>query len=358
MNPQNANRHALDAATSIRKQMSDLAKAVVAKIYGEHPSDWTPFGATGREKSVRDVGYHLTYLAEALEASDLTLFTEYVAWVKVLFAGLDLPEDSLLTTLRSMKDVLQTTLSPDTWAVTAPYLDAGLDQCERAPSKLPSFLPPDAPLNTLAQAYLDALLQGKRRIASRLIMDAVEDGVPIKQIYLNVFQPVQHEVGRLWQQNQVSVAQEHYCTAATQLIMSQLYPKIFSTSRSGKRLVATCVGGELHEIGVRMVADFFEMDGWDTYYLGANTPMSSVLQTIEEQNADVLAISATIPYHVSKVTALIENVRSTFSQDQISILVGGYPFNTSPNLWQRVGADGYASNAQDAIALANEMTNG
>ena len=63
------------------------------------------------------------------------------------------------------------------------------------------------------------------------------------------------------------MAQEHYCTAATQLIMSQLYPYIFTTGKNGRVLVGTCVSGDLHEIGVRMVSDFFEMEGWDTFYL-------------------------------------------------------------------------------------------
>ena len=69
--------------------------------------------------------------------------------------------------------------------------------------------------------------------------------------------------------NLLSVAQEHYCTAATQLVMSQLYPRIFSTERRGRTLVAARVADDLHEIGLRMVADFFEMEGWDTFYVGA-----------------------------------------------------------------------------------------
>jgi methanogenic corrinoid protein MtbC1 len=61
------------------------------------------------------------------------------------------------------------------------------------------------------------------------------------------------------------VAQEHYCTAATQLIMSQLSPRLFGRDRIGRRLVVTCVGDELYELGMHMVADFFEMEGWDAY---------------------------------------------------------------------------------------------
>ena len=48
-------------------------------------------------------------------------------------------------------------------------------------------------------------------------------------------------------------------------------------------MVATCIGGELHEIGIRMVADFFEMEGWDTYYLGANTPADAVVAELSAQ---------------------------------------------------------------------------
>ena len=90
---------------------------------------------------------------------------------------------------------------------------------------------------------LRLLLRGNRQAASQLILTAVARGVTVKDIYLHVFQRTQYEIGRLWQINRISVAQEHFCTAATQLIMSQLYPHIFRTERVGRRLVATCVGG-------------------------------------------------------------------------------------------------------------------
>ena len=123
----------------------------------------------------------------------------------------------------------------------------------------------------------------------------------------------------------------------------------------GHSLVATSVGGELHEIGMRMVADFLEMEGWDTYYLGANTPTDSILLSLEERQADVLAISATLTLHVSKVSELIDQIRTSPSQSTIKILVGGYPFNIARNLWQQVGADGYAPDAQGAVLAANRL---
>lgn len=218
-----------------------------------------------------------------------------------------------------------------------------------------TFIDEDRPLAELAGRYLKVLLGAERHLASRLVMEAVESGVSVKDIYLHVFQPCQREIGRLWQTNQVSVAQEHYCTAATQLIMSQLYPYVFNTEKIGRCLVATCVGGELHEIGMRMVADFFEMEGWDTYYLGANTPSKSVLQAIEEREAHVLGVSATITFNVGAVADLIADLRTSEVGKDVRVLVGGRPFLIAPNLWQTVGADGYAADAQQAIYVADQI---
>lgn len=212
-------------------------------------------------------------------------------------------------------------------------------------------------LGELAATYLGLLLNRERRAASQLILNAVDGGVSIRDVYLDVFQATQREIGYLWQKNQVSVAQEHYCTAATQLIMSQLYPRLFGAERVGHTLVATCVGGELHEIGVRMVADFFEMEGWDTYYLGANTPTESILSALEMQSADVLALSIAMTFNVTKMADLIAEIRASDAAKDVAIMVGGRPFNIAPKLWQKVGADAYASDAQQAIAVVGELVN-
>ena len=85
-----------------------------------------------------------------------------------------------------------------------------------------------------------------------------------------------------------------------------------------------------------MVADFFEMDGWHTRYLGANVPTLSVVQILVQSKATVLAISATITYHIHAVESLIAAVRSTPECCGIKILVGGYPFKVAPDLWRKV----------------------
>lgn len=341
---------------AILERRAELAEAIVSRQYQKQPQIWQRYGNAGRTKSLQDANYHLTYLAEAIAAQDPSLFNDYVAWVKVLFAGLGFARSALSDTLRWTREALRAGLPPAMQKVSEPYLAAAEATLPGATAVPPSFLGDESPLTQLARQYLAALLVGDRHAASRLILSAVEGGVSVRDIYLRVFQPAQREIGRLWQTNQVSVAQEHFCTAATQLIMSQLYPHIFSASRINRRLVATCIGGELHEIGMRMVADFFEMDGWDAYFMGANTPLPSILQTVKERRADLLAISATITSHVRGVAELIAAVREMYGGGRLPVMVGGYPFNVAPQLWRTIGADGYAADAQEALTVAAKLT--
>jgi MerR family transcriptional regulator, light-induced transcriptional regulator len=120
-------------------------------------------------------------------------------------------------------------------------------------------------------------------------------------------------------------------------------------------LLACTVSDDLHEMGIRMVADIFEMDGWDSYYMGANMPDVNILTAINEQQPDVIGISATMPFHIRKAAALIEKIRSACNPLQCKILVGGYPFSLEPLLWSRIGADGSADDAKGALILANNL---
>src|SRR5437764_8847897 len=181
----------------------------------------------------------------------------------------------------------------------APFVAAALRALPGAPTALPSFLEGEDVLTGLARQYLQALLRAERHEASRLILDAVRAGLGVHDLYLLCFQRCEREVGRLWQLRQVTVAQEHYCTAATQLVMSQLYPYLFALPKKGRRLVAASVGGELHEVGLRIVTDLFEADGWDTLYLGANLPAGGVVQAIERHRPDLLLVSATMAFHLA-----------------------------------------------------------
>jgi methanogenic corrinoid protein MtbC1 len=332
-----------------------LAEAVTARQYELQPQLAARYGAAGRAKCLQDAGFHLSYLTESIAASQPFLFADYIAWAKVMLEGRGIPACHLAQNLEIIRDSLRESLPEEMGAVAAAYVQTGLTHLPQLPSDQPTFISEAQPLAELARAFLNALLRGERHAASRLILDAVDGGASVRDIYLHVFERCQHEIGRLWQMNLLSVAQEHYCTAATQHIMSQLSPHIAAAEKKGRKLVATCVAGDQHEIGVRMVADFFEMEGWDAFYLGANAPTASVLEMLAEHEADVLAISVTITPNVRAAVRLIEAVRGSDESAGVKIMVGGYPFNVAPELWQSVGADGFAPNALESVAVASQL---
>ncbi len=204
----------------------------------------------------------------------------------------------------------------------------------------------------MARTFLDALLQVDRRRASQLVMDAADAGVPIEELYLHVFQPCLREVGRLWETRDSTVAQEHFVTAGIQLVMAQLYPRLFVTPRIGRSVVVSSVGGELHELGGRMLADIFELRGWDSRFTGANTPSDGVAGLAADLDVDVVAVSATLPSHLPAVEEVVRAVRARSSA---KILVGGRPFLQVPDLWQIVGADGTEPDAVSAVTRATEL---
>ena len=238
---------------TIGTQREQLGQAIVNRQWELDPELSTRYDEVGKAKCARDVQYNLDYLAQAIATETPALFVEYIAWVKILFHQLHIPATDLSHSLEATQEILLQRLSAEEGQLAAAYIAIALTQLPNMPTTLPTFINTDMPLAAMAQQYLSLLLLGQRHSASRIIMDAVEQGVPvpIQDLYLHVFQPSQYEIGRLWQSNQISVAQEHYCTAATQLIMSQLYSRIFSSQKNGRRLVAVCVAQELHELGVR-----------------------------------------------------------------------------------------------------------
>jgi methanogenic corrinoid protein MtbC1 len=192
-----------------------------------------------------------------------------------------------------------------------------------------------------------------------LILGAIEEGIGTREIYLNVLQPALYEVGRLWQMNQISVAREHFCTAAAQSILAIL------NRNGGPRhedatptIVSTCVSGEEHELGIRMVSDFFERAGWNSCYLGANTPNEAVISELSERGADVLAVSMTMAHQFPLLEELLRSVRHAPQCENVKILVGGHPFQRDPDLWTLLGADGVASDAQQAVEIVGSWVGG
>lgn len=343
------------AGDELRGHSDALAEAIVARQYSRQRALWEPYGERGREFAVRDAFYHLDMLADAASVGESALFVDYIAWAKVLFHHRGLPVEALPGTLRCTYELVGESLAQEHAAAILPLIRDAMDYLPLAPDSIDSFVSEHHPHGDIARVYMDALLRGDRAAASLIIGEAVSSGATVEAIYLHVFQPCQWEVGRLWQMNRISVADEHYCTAATQLIMSQLYGHVFTAPKEQFRLVATCVGEEMHELGARMVSDIFELHGWDTHYLGANVPAEAILSTLDRYSPHVLAISTTLASHLNKTRDLIERIRSSRHGGRLKIMLGGRPFMVARSLCSRMAADICGADALEALRAAHDV---
>ena len=348
----------LSAGHQFRDRAGALADAVVACEFSRDPKLRARYGAAGRTKSRQDAVYHLLHLADALDVNSPALFNDYIGWVKVLLQHLGVSSDDLDHHLDCMADVVREQMPPPVAAAAVAMIDGVRTALPAMPSTTASFLDPGQRLSPLAHEYLHQMLGGYRQAAGQLVFDAADRGEPVHDLYLQVFQPALREVGRLWQLKKISVAQEHFCSIATQIVMSQLLLRAPNAQRCGHGVVVACVSGDLHELGARMVADFLEMAGWDTYFCGANTPHTAVVQSVLERAADVLAVSVTMGYHLHAVQDLVELVRAEPRCARLRVMVGGHPFTVDPTLWRTVGADGTGADADAAVTLAGQWLAG
>lgn len=334
---------AWEAGAAIRSDLTRLATEAVERQFDAAPQMRRMFTGDKYRSCVEDTEYHLMALAQSLLADEPAVFEDYAVWAKILLANLGLPPGCLEGSLTVIRDTLSDRLATEPAAQVVGHVERAMLALTDVEPELSSVIADDAPLAEIAREYLESLLGGDRTRAAGLVHDVVKQGVALPDVYEHVFTASQHEVGRLWQVNQLSVAMEHYATGATQVIMSQFFTTVWSTPVKSRRFVGACVQGELHDMGMRMACDVMRYEGWDAYCLGANTPDTALRDAINELEPSVVGISATLPFHVDNVRRAIEVARET--DPSLTVVVGGAIFDRTPGLAEKVGADGWLGRA-------------
>ncbi len=355
------NEHARNICRSIESVSKVLAEWTVSAQFEADPTIEARFGAGSRRRWVADTQSRIGYLAQSLAVRSPELFAQCVLWMREAFTARDSNVADLELNLRCLRDVLATEHAAVVTDAALPCIDHAIEAMRDATPNghaRDQSHGADGPHARLSDAYLKALLEGRGDDAQALVHDAVRSGTSVPEIYMHVLHPAMSEVGRRWQMNEIGVADEHFATAVTQMVMSQMRQHFPRQPRCGRRMLAASVAGDLHEIGVRMVADFFDMNGWHAVFLGANMPPSDLLVALIERDMHLVALSASSVMHLVSLGEAIDAIRTAPGCEQMKILVGGPPFNLVPRLCEEVGADGYAPSAHEAVDIGNRLVSG
>jgi methanogenic corrinoid protein MtbC1 len=296
-------------------------------------------------------------LAASVEAGCPELFCVQIEWAGHAFLCRGVPVGDLATSLERLWDVMKPELDPEDAAVLERYFERAV-ACARAlctQGKRADVEVAPRPLVAVeaASAYLRALAEGDRRGACEAVLSAVRRGLDARDAYTMVLGPVQREIGNLWHAGELTIAEEHFASATMQTAMSQLLALAPAAPSRGLTAMVAAVDGNIHDLGARQVADFFEMDGWRTVYLGGSVPTDDLASAAAQFGAHVVGLSAALPVHLRAMEDAVAAVRER--APSAAIIVGGPVFCAVPELWRRLGADGSACDAGGAVELARTL---
>jgi methanogenic corrinoid protein MtbC1 len=176
----------------------------------------------------------------------------------------------------------------------------------------------------LVESFLRQALGGDLAAAYQTIIAADDVGMPLTRLFGEVLQPALTELGRRWEHGELLVAQEKEVSELARDLIADLALRHARTSADGPALVAACVEGERHELGLRMVCGLFRAEGWAAHYLGADVAPRFVLEAAQLHRPAVILLSAKLASNLPAVKDTIDVLTAGLSPEHLPpIVVGG-----------------------------------
>lgn len=190
------------------------------------------------------------------------------------------------------------------------------------------------------------LIQARRRDdALELVRSAARDAGLAAAVKL--LAEVQQAVGDLWQQNELTVADEHAATAVVDLALAAACLEAERRPHApGGTVVVACAEEEWHVMPARMFAEQLTAAGWDVVFLGASTPAEHLQRFVAAEPPAAVAVSCTVPLYLHGARRAIAASHAA----GVPVLAGGAAFGTAPNRAAAIGADAWASTLDGAVA--------
>ena len=201
--------------------------------------------------------------------------------------------------------------------------------------------------------YLSAQLAGDRREALRVLLeDGLDGGLDVLTLQHDVVGSAQHEIGRRWMRNEVSIAQEHMASAISQLALAALFERATPAPRLDRKLVLACVEGELHDLPARMAADLLELSGFDVRFLGANVPNDHLVEFVVAEQPDAIGLSVTMQFNVPALRTAVARLRAAI---QRPLFIGGHATTWSTETAKELSVACVGSEPREIVAAVRSL---
>ena len=345
-----------DTFTADLLEVSATGYAALAaeRLLASHPELGERFAPDARNAWKAALAQRVIELSTALRLGEPELFAARVAWARRAFEARQVPEADLRASLEALSAVLHEELPDSARGAPDALLETALEALGQPGTEPDSHIDPGTPTGRLALQYIATVLEGDSRGATQRVLDAVDEGLAVESAYLDVLVPAQREVGRLWHAGELRIVEEHVVTFTTERLMTLLAQRANRAPANGRTVVCAAVVGNAHDIAVRVLADFFDISGWRSVHLGASVPAAELASALQYFDGDLLVLSAALSVQLPKVAEAIGAVRRIEGRP-VRVMVGGLAFADAPEVWRKLGADGYAPDAPSAVKLGAEL---
>ena len=342
-----------DSMTAELLSVSATAYATCAsnRFLEQLPDLKTQFGESAAVDWKDHFSERIRELSAAILVKEPALFVSRIRWSREAFRAREVSETLLRESLVCLADVLKEELPGACREVPSTYILAALKSFELLEDKA-ADLDSDDPISKLAMQYLLHVLEGNSGTGIKLVVDAFDGGLSIEDTYLALM-TAQNKIGRMWHEAEINIAEEHLVTATTKRAMAVLAFKGQRQPANGRTVVAAAVKGNVHDIGVRAVSDFFELAGWRAVCLGGDLPAMEIAQAIEYFEASILLLSAALSTQLKAVRDTVAAVREL--HPNCKIMVGGTALGDTPEIYRQLGADAFAASPTDAVATGTNL---
>jgi len=140
--------------------------------------------------------------------------------------------------------------------------------------------------------------------------------------------------------------------AAVELLEPHISVEMKEKASAGKIIIGT-VEGDIHDIGKTIVSTLLAANGFEVIDLGTEVPASKFIEKIKELKPDIVGLSALLTTTMPKMQEVIEALEKEDLRDSVKVMIGGAP--VTQEFADKIGADGYAKDAEEAIKWAKEL---
>ena len=209
-------------------------------------------------------------------------------------------------------------------------------------------------MSTITDQLAIAVREGDGDRVPRLIQQGLEQGLAAKEILDSGLVAGMDEVGSLFKCGEIFVPEVLTSADAMQAGLAVLRPHLIAsgTRLIGKIVIAT-VKGDLHDIGKNLVAMMCEGAGFEVIDLGFDVDPAQFVEAVKEHRPDIIGMSALLTTTMRSMAMTIQALQEAGLRDTVKVMVGGAPVDAG--FAQRIGADGYGSNAPNAVELAKKL---